>query len=422
MSQKFAEPNIEALDEAISSLAELTDSSSGGWTRKVLTEPYAAGRDFVRKHMRSAGLEVHTDGAGNIIGKLPGLDGARLKPLVTGSHTDTVQAGGRFDGVVGVLGAIEAVRALRRAGVQLYRDLYIVDFLGEEANDFGSMCVGSSAISGHLTSDMLDGRNSGGLSLGKAFERFGLNPEAALGAAWNPRSFHAYIELHVEQGPILERSGSQIGVVTAITGTQRFVAQFSGQADHAGTTPMDVRRDALAAAAQAVLTIEHESCQAPGHAVSTVGGFTVGGNALNVVPDSVRIDAEIRSIDAQWLTGAKRRLTEKIAADASARGVSVLSEWLDGSLEPVMTTQPIRDHIASSADALGLRWEPIPSGAGHDAQHMAALGPMGMIFVPSRGGRSHCPEEFTETAEIANGVSVLAETLRRLDSAEILPG
>lgn len=420
MSKKNYSPNAEAIDQAIADLAELTDSSAEGWTRKVLSEPYAEDRDFIQRRMTAAGREVRTDGAGNIIGRLPGTHGSNLKPLVTGSHTDTVHAGGRFDGIVGVLGALEAVETLRKAGVQLRRDLYVVDFLVEEANDFGAMCVGSAAVTGDLNTTMLQGTNKEGLKLGQAFERFGIDPNQAMHATWKSLSFHAYVELHIEQGPVLERSGSDIGVVTAITGTQRFIARFRGRPDHAGTTPMDIRRDAVAAAAEAVLTIEHESCQAPGHAVSTVGGFTVGDSALNVVPDDVRIDAEIRSIDAQWLTGAKRRLTEKLAADAERRGVAIVSEWLDGSLEPVLTTLPIRDHIAAAAEELGLKWEPIPSGAGHDAQHMAKPGPMGMIFIQSHNGRSHCPEEFTETKHIVSGVKVLCETLRRLDESDFL--
>ena len=413
-------PDAQALEDALTELARIVDDSQDGWTRQVLSDPYKAGRDFIRRRMQAAGLDVHTDGAGNIIGRLPGraaAAGAQLKPLVTGSHTDTVASGGRFDGIVGVLGAIEMVYARRRAGLEFDRDLVIVDFLGEEASDFGTMCFGSHSIAGGLPARVMDNINPAGQKLGTALAEFGIDPQAVLTNAWRPGSFHAYVELHIEQGPVLENHGTQIGVVTAITGITRFIAKFTGRTDHAGTTPMDARHDALAAAAASVVAIEREACNAPGHAVSTVGRMGFWPGALNVVPGQATVEAEFRSVDKSWLTGAKANLAQQIGAEAARRGVEDVIEWLE-AMDPTPTVPLIRDDIAAAAEELGLSWEAIPSGAGHDAQHMAHLGPMGMIFVPSAAGRSHCPEEFTPTADIVNGVRVLSATLDRLDQRD----
>ena len=203
-------------------------------------------------------------------------------------------------------------------------------------------------------------------------------------------------------------------MVTAIAGIERLLAEFSGRADHAGTMPMPGRRDALIAAAEAILTIEREACGAPIHGVSTTGRIESSPGSFNIVPDEARIWAEMRSVDADWLHGAKHRVATDIAAAAAERGVETAIEWLNDQ-DPVNTAQSVQDHIAATADSLGVPWEAVPSGAGHDAAHLAALGPMGMIFIPSVGGRSHVPEEFTELEDVALGVEVLTSTLLRMD-------
>lgn len=403
-----ADPARVAAD--LEGLSRLTDDNEPGWTRQVFSDPYRAARDHVRELMRAAGLDVQIDAAGNVVGRLAG-DDSSLAPIMSGSHTDTVHAAGRFDGMVGVVGAIEVARMLREHDIRLPRDLIVVDFLGEEANSFGVSCLGSRAMSGQLTREHLD-RTDGDSSarLGDVMARFGLDPSTALGCAWAGSSLHGYLELHVEQGPLLERSGNRIGVVTAIAGIERLLAAFAGRADHTGTMPMDDRRDALVAAAEAILTIEREGCGAPVHGVSTTGRITSSPGSFNIVPDRATIWAEMRSIDPHWLSGARGRIAERIAQQAAARGVEVVLEWLNHQ-PPVATTPDLQDLIARSADGLGLPWEAVPSGAGHDAAHMQHLGRMGMIFVPSVGGRSHVPEEFTEQSDIAVGIDVLARSL-----------
>lgn len=408
-------PSAERLGADLAELSLFAESAEPGWTRRVFSDAYRPAREWVRDRMRAAGLEVSIDAAGNVIGRLPGRNGS-LPVLMTGSHTDTVHGGGRFDGMVGVLGGIEVARVLRESGRLLDRDLVVVDFLGEEANAFGISCMGSRSIAGLLTAGHLDRPDDAGTRLGDAMARFGLEPDAALAGAWSPGSIHAYIELHIEQGPLLERSERQIGVVTSIAGIERLLARFTGRADHAGTMPMEGRHDALLAAAEAVLTIEREACGAPIHGVSTTGRIESSPGAMNIVPDDAQIWAEMRSIDAGWLRGARRRVADRIAADADARGVTSMIEWLNDQ-DPVDAHRDIQDRIASSADRLGYTWESVPSGAGHDAAHLARLAPMGMVFVPSIGGRSHVPEEETAIDDIVRGVHVLAATLIDMDAA-----
>lgn len=409
-------PQEDRIAADLASLAEsYTESAQQGWTRRVFSEAYRASREWTLKSMRAAGLEAHIDPAGNVVGILRSAHNGALKPLMTGSHTDTVRGGGRFDGMVGVVGAIEVARRLQETGTRLTRDLIIIDFLGEEANEFGISCVGSRSIAGLLTAEHMMRTDGGVATLGETMDRFGLDTNRALTQAWKPGSLHGYVELHVEQGPLLERFGTSIGVVTAIAGQEQLLAHFQGRSDHAGTMPMEMRHDALAAAAQAILSVEREGCGAPNHGVSTTGRIESSPGASNVVSNDTRIWAEMRSIDSDWLHGAKRRVAEDIAAAADERGVTVMLEWLNDQEEPVATDLRVQDHIARSADLLSLNWEAVPSGAGHDAAHLTHLGPMGMIFVPSTGGRSHCPEEFSEVVDIAQGVHVLAATLINMD-------
>lgn len=408
-------PNAERMAENIAELATITESAEAGWTRRVYSDPYRASRTWTSDHMRAAGLDVHVDAAGNIIGRLAGRDGGK-PALMTGSHTDTVWGGGRFDGVVGVLGGIEVARRFRETGTALDHDLYVVDFLGEEPNTFGLSCVGSRAIAGILTAEHLDRTDDQGHRLGDVMRSFGADPDGALTEAWAPHSLAGYVELHVEQGPALERAGKSIGVVTAIAGIERLLVQFTGRPDHSGTMPMDGRHDALVAAAEAVLTIEREGCGAPVHGVSTTGRIESSPGALNVVPSEARIWGELRSVDPSWLSGAKRRVVDRIAADAEARGVGTLVEWLNDQ-DPVPCDVSMQDRIAQASTSLGYEWMAVPSGAGHDAAHLAHLGPMGMIFIPSIGGRSHVPEELSDTSDIVAGVHVLAQTLLSLDRA-----
>ena len=410
----------ERLGSGILELATYRDSTRSGWTREVFSEAYRESRQWVAERMAAAGLEVRVDAAGNIVGRLAGTD-PNAPALVTGSHTDTVDGGGRFDGVVGVLGALEAVQLLRESGQRLRRDLLVVDFLGEESNAFGLSCLGSRATAGELSRADLDRQDYRGVSLGQAYRDFGLDPAAVLQARWaRTAPLHAFIELHIEQGPTLEQRQLPLGIVTAITGIERLVATFTGSPDHAGTRPMNQRRDAMVAAAEAVLSVRREGCGAPNHGVATTTRVESESRSPNVVPSLVRMTSEVRSVDDSWLSGVRGRLAGEILANARNLGVDVEFDWTTDNTV-VHAHAGIHDVAAAAADASGIPWMPIPSGATHDAVHMAALAPMGMIFVPSKAGKSHCPEEWTDFADIATGVGALAQTLTGLDRTELNP-
>ncbi len=406
--------DAERLHRDLDELSRFVDPDLDGWTRTVFSEAYQASREFIRGRMEDAGLSVTVDAAGNLVGRLTGRSPG-APALMTGSHTDTVRSGGRFDGVVGVLGAIEVVRGLREAGTSLQRDLIVVDFFGEETNEFGMSCLGSRALAGELGPAQFRRTDPTGVDLGQRYARFGLDPDGAMSGDWGRRQpIHRYVELHVEQGPVLEERGSEIGVVTAIAGIERLLARFTGRQDHAGTMPMGDRRDALVAAAEAVLAIRREGCGAPVHGVATTSRVDSEPGSPNVVPGATRLQAELRSIDPDWLSSAKQRLAGEISAKAGEYGVDAEIEWRHDN-DVVPADAGIQDIVAASADALGLTWEALPSGATHDAAHISRLCPTGMIFVPSRAGRSHCPEEFTSTEHIEKGVRVLASTLIALD-------
>jgi N-carbamoyl-L-amino-acid hydrolase len=412
-------PQVARIEADITELAGLHDPDQQGWTREVFSDPYRASRQMVRAKMQDSGLDVHVDGAGNIVGVLAGRSPA-APALVTGSHTDTVTAGGRFDGVVGVMGALELVRRLRENDIELTRDLIVVDFLGEEPNDWGLSCLGSRALAGELSAGDLELADTAGRRLGDQYQKFGVDPAGLLATDWLQRkALHAYVELHVEQGPLLQRHAAQIGVVTAIAGIERVLATFVGRSDHAGTRPMDDRRDAMVAAARAVLCVQRTGCGAPVHGVATTTRLANALASSNVVPSHIEMRTEFRSIDPDWLTLTRQQIVADIADEAARDGVDVDFAWTTDS-QVVQAAPLIQDVVAQAAAGLDLSWKAVPSGATHDAAHMARLCPMGMIFVPSLDGRSHCPEEWTDFADIASGVEVLAATVLALDRTQTI--
>jgi beta-ureidopropionase / N-carbamoyl-L-amino-acid hydrolase len=406
---------MPAVDQArlqadLEALAEFRDMDSPGWTRRVFSEPYVRSREWVAGRMRDAGLEVRRDTAGNLVGTMMGAGGPAL---VTGSHTDSVAGGGRFDGPVGVLGAIEAARCIRDSGRKLRHELRIVDFVGEEPNDFGLSCVGSRAVAGTLTAEHLATRDPSGRTVAEALESVGGDPRRINEAAWAAGEMRAFVELHIEQGPVLEQAGVPVGIVSGIAGIERVVATFDGQADHAGTTPMNARHDALCAAADAVLAVERLASEGAG--VGTAGRIEVLPGALNVIPQRAQVWAEFRSVDGGWLDSRRLGL-EKAALEAGhRRGVKVAVRLLSRT-EPVVASDEIQAAMREAITNLGLGHVSLPSGAGHDTVQMAKLGPVGMLFVASVGGRSHCPEEWTKPDDLEAGVSALLATLLVLDT------
>lgn len=400
--------SADRIESDLTALAEFHDLTLPGWTRRAFSQPGVAGRTWIANQMTAAGLMVQRDGAGNLIGTRPG----RCPALVTGSHTDTVEGGGRFDGIAGVLAALEVVRAFNDANIALKHELRVVDFFNEEPNPFGLSCVGSRAASGALTDDHLRLTAPDGETMASGLERVGTDPRQAVTCRWDPMELGAFVELHVEQGPRLQDAQVPVGLVTAIAGIHRLRLRFTGQADHAGTTPMDRRHDALLAAAEAALAAERLAVDGGG--VATAGQISVQPGAMNVVPAEAVVWIEMRSPDAAWLQRG-RILLETMAGEVAARrGLHTSIEWMSGTA-PVPVPDNMQAIVARACQTLDLPYLQLFSGAGHDAAFVARIAPMAMIFVPSQAGRSHCPEEFTSTAELATGARALGQTLLLLD-------
>jgi hydantoinase/carbamoylase family amidase len=363
--------------------------------------------------MRDAGLEVRLDAVGNLFGRWTGAEPDA--PLVlTGSHVDTTLNAGRYDGVLGVLGAIEAVHRLRAAATVPRRSIELVAWAGEEPR-FGTGCVGSRAAAGRLERADLDRlRDRDGTTMATALREAGFDPDDLHAAAIDPATVHALVELHIEQGIVLESGGEPIGVVTAIAAPHDFRLTFRGAATHAGATPMHLRRDALAGAAEAMTALERiVRASASGTTVGTVGVIRARPGAINVVPGEAELDVDVRDSD---LAARTQVVDEVLAAGreiAARRGLEL-------EVTPIVEDTPVAcgpSVVAAAEDAvreLGLPYRRMISGAYHDAMVMGTRVPTGMIFVPSAGGVSHHPDEHTDAADLERGVQVLAGTLARL--------
>ena len=406
--------------EVIDGLAQLTDPGRP-YTRRAFTALFPAGRDFLLEKFRAAGLETRIDAAGNLIGRRAGR-----KPgsgtIMLGSHSDTVPDGGRYDGIAGVAVALEVARALADKGIVLDHDLEIVDFLAEEVSIFGVSCIGSRGMAGVLPEDWLS-RESNGLTLEEGIREAGGDPARI--AAEARRDIAAFLELHIEQGPVLESEKLDIGVVTAIAGITRIEIVVEGRADHAGTTPMGRRADALAAAARLVTGIEALATslsEGPGHFTATVGEFSIEPNAANVVPSRARllIDARAEERAAMDLFSASvDRLAEQVARET---GTATAPPRRISDNMPTPGDPLVLDVLDAACEAVGARHRRMASGAGHDTAFMAKVTRAAMIFVPCLGGRSHAPEEFAETDDIALGAAVLFNAVIQLDETLIQEG
>jgi ureidoglycolate amidohydrolase len=402
------------LDDAIAQLAGFNDDpDAGGITREVYTPTYTASLDWVADRMRDAGLAVRLDAVGNLFGRWEGPEPA-LPAVLTGSHVDTTLNAGRYDGVLGVLGAIAAVRGLREAGARPRRTIELVAWAGEEPR-FGTGCVGSRAAAGELERADLDRlRDRDGTSMADALRGAGFDPDRLADARIDPATVHALVELHIEQGVVLETHGDEIGVVTAIAAPHDFRLTLRGAASHAGATPMDLRRDALAGAAEAMVELERLArASSSATTVATVGVVRARPGAINVVPGEVELDVDVRDSDL----GAREEVVDAILA--AAREIAARRD-LGLEVTPIVRDTPVAcdPRVVEAAEAacreLGLRHRLMTSGAYHDAMIIGRRVPIGMIFVPSRDGISHHPDEHTAPADLDRGVRVLAGTLARL--------
>ncbi|MDR3399475.1 MAG: Zn-dependent hydrolase [Pandoraea sp.] len=407
--------NAERLWSRVETLAKLTRPDVP-WTRRAFSPLFVEARAWLRAEMEAAGLQVHQDAGGNLIGRMAGRDAARA-PLVTGSHCDTVVGGGRFDGIIGVLAGIEVAHTLHEHGVVLEHPFEVIDFLSEEPSDYGISCVGSRSMSGVLSAEMLTARNPEGETLAEGIRRIGGDPAQLTAPLRRAGETAAFVELHIEQGPVLETRALPIGVVTNIVGIRRVQLTVHGRPDHAGTTPMDIRCDALVGAARIIDTAHRLASDASGnphYVVATIGRIAMTPNVPNAVPGSVEMVLEVRSDSDDVLAQFPEQVLASVEADLAALRVRCTSTPLSRAL-PTDCTAVVMDAVERASHRLGYASMRLPSGAGHDAVYMAPTGPIGMIFIPCLNGRSHCPEEWIEPSQLLDGTRVLYETIRELD-------
>lgn len=385
--------------------------------RPVYSPQWLQARDQLRAWMENARLETRVDAVGNLIGRLDG--GTEPETVLTGSHIDTVRDAGRYDGALGVLGGIAAAEAIQRSGLRLRRPIEVVALCEEEGSRFAAAAYwGTRAILGEIAADEADRiLDDAGVTIGAAMRGVGLDPEGIPAAVRN--DIAAFIELHIEQGRVLENAGVDVGIVRAITGLKQLLATISGEADHAGTTPMGIRRDALAGAAEAFIDFERLAKEAGEDAVVTVGQLTLKPNASNVVPETVHFSIDIRVPDQRRLNSLTDAVCAALQQIAARRGLTCTVRTVE-SQAPAILDRHVQDVIGQAAATVGASSISIVSGAGHDSQAFARRVATGMIFTPSRRGLSHNPAEFTSPEQVVRAAGVLARTLAALASGDVI--
>ena len=400
--------NAQRMEQRIQALAEFGKNPEGGVSRVAFSDADVQGRNYIQGLMKDAGLQVRVDAAGNIIGRRKGRNDA-LPPVLFGSHIDSVPKGGNYDGDVGVIGALECIEVLNENRITTEHPLEVVVFSDEEGG-----LVGSRAMAGEFPAAALDIKSHSGKTIREGIRFIGGDPDRLAEAKREKGSMQAYVELHIEQGGIMEAEKIQIGVVEGIVGINWWDITIEGVANHAGTTPMNRRHDALLAAARLIIDVNDAATTIPGRQVATVGKIHAEPGAPNVIPGKVEMSLEIRDLSAEKI----QRIFEKIETSAKRleqeSGTRIQFHALEETAIPAVSDPEVRGVIAASAKKLGFTTKEMPSGAGHDAQDIARIAPMGMIFVPSAGGISHSPKEFTAAEDMARGARVLLDTILTL--------
>jgi beta-ureidopropionase / N-carbamoyl-L-amino-acid hydrolase len=404
--------NSQRLQGTLEKLSEFGRNPDGGVTRIGYSETDMAAREYVIGLMKGAGLDVRTDAAGNIFGHRAGTD--KLPILLFGSHIDSVKHGGNFDGDVGSMGGIEVLRALNDAKVKTRHPLEVVIWTNEEGNHFGLGTLGSGVAAGLLGPEILQRKDDQGLTIADWLRRYGQDPSHLTDARIPFGALATFLELHIEQGPFLDEKKIPIGVVQGIVGLKRRTCVVTGFANHAGTTPMDRRRDALVAASKDVLAVREVVRGEPGRQVGTVGYMKAEPGAINVIPGRAEFPVELRDLDAAKIDHLWEDIEARFKQIDKEENVETHCELLEENA-PARSDAAIQNAILDAAKSLGLATMDLPSAAVQDSQLIAKIAPMGMIFIPSRDGISHSPKEFSSWQDIANGAEVLYRTVLLLD-------
>jgi N-carbamoyl-L-amino-acid hydrolase len=403
--------NGARLNAHLTALAEFGKNPQGGVSRVAYTDADLASRPFLMGLLRDAKLDVSVDMAGNIHGRRAGSD-ASLKPILFGSHTDSVPEGGMYDGDVGSMGAIEVAQSLAEQNVTTRHPIGVVIWQNEEGGDRGSR-----AATAVLTAADLATVSRSGKTIREGIVLLGGDPDHLDRTRLGNGSVAAYLELHIEQGGTLEKEKLDIGVVEGIVGLRQWNVAIEGFQNHAGTTAMAGRHDALLSAARFIEAVNRIVTSEPGRQVGTVGRITALPGAPNVIPGRVDCTLDLRDLDMKKLDRLFARIEAEAGKIGAMNGTTLALTPYTENL-PAPTAPAIRAMIAATATELGLSHKTMPSGAGHDAQELARICPVGMIFIPSIGGISHAPKEFSRPADIVNGANVLLNTLLKLDAAQ----
>jgi beta-ureidopropionase / N-carbamoyl-L-amino-acid hydrolase len=407
--------NRERLLADLNAVSRIGIGDRGSVTRLVFSVTELRSRQLLVHLMTQAGLKVHVDRIGNIFGRLESGSGAAV---LAGSHLDSVMHGGKFDGPVGVIGALEAVRTIKESDIALPCPIEAVCFVGEESSRFGFSTLGSSLVAGQVQmKDLTNAVDSRGTKLEDVLAGLGVYRDNLPSLRRDPKSVRAYLELHIEQGPVLEARKKKIGVVTAIAAPTRLRVIFTGQADHSGTTPMEMRKDALVAAAHLIAYVEEaareNAAMEKGRVVGTVGAMKIDPGVINAIPGKAELSIDIRSITGK----AKERVAR--AVEARAREIASKRE-MKVEILPIRSEEPVEmdpaliDLIEALCKEKKLPYEIMPSGAGHDAMQIAKIAPAGMIFIPSSKGISHSPLEWTDPDDICLGAQMLLDAIVRV--------
>jgi allantoate deiminase len=397
-------------------LAEFNATPGQGITRMSYSPQAHAARAWLCKQMEQAGLQVREDAIGNVIGTLPGTR-ADLPSVMIGSHFDTVPHGGAFDGAAGVIMALEIATLFNEQGLCPHYPLEVVALVEEEGASFERGLLASSAMAGHISSQMLESlHDSTGISAAQRMSEAGYAPQDVSSVVRPPESLKAFIELHIEQGPVLEQTGTDIGIVDVVVGMTQLSVTLTGKAGHAGTTPMDRRQDALLAASHIISQVGDLARLAGDATVATVGKLRVHPNGANVIPHQVVFSVDIRSRDEQKLRQVIDQTREAINQQANQGITAAVEQTL--YIAPTPMASEIVHSLEQQCDRLGYSRRTMVSGAGHDAMVFAGLAPTGLIFVPSRDGLSHHPDEWTDAEQIAKGVEVIFHTVKAMTEAK----
>jgi len=408
---------LERIKRDIEELSKFNSTPGEGLTRFSLTEADRGAREYLKKEMREIGLEVYEDSAASIFGRMDGTE-KDAPSIIIGSHFDSVKHGGNFDGPAGVVMGLEVMRVLKEQGIKTKYPIECIAMIEEEGGRFGSGLFGSRAIAGTVPyQELLNSVDENGISMAEAFESFGFNPQEIKKAQRDPEKIKAFIELHIEQGPILEKEKKEIGLVEFIVGIYEFKVTVKGRPDHAGTTPMDMRKDALCLSAEVISKIKDFAIKAGKGTVATVGLIDVKPGATNSVPGEVQFTVDIRSKENDCMKMVRNNIENMLTKIEEEYRI----EWdIDELLmvEPVKLSNKLLKLFKEVAEDKSFSYKKMISGAAHDAMIMASITDVALVFVPCKDGRSHCPEEWTDYEDLQKGIELIYHAILRLGVEE----